>query len=102
MTNTETPPGEGNSAAQARAHAAALFAAAVADESVGHEARLNCIAAELALQTPGIPTPPTHLSGDALIRRALGVLAALPTHHFADPRVRTACRYARRALRGDS
>lgn len=90
----------------ARSEAAALFAAAVADESASIATRLNCIAARVALQVSIVPPPPppatVHVSPEALITRALGVLGSLPADEFADSRVRCACSYARRALRGDS
>jgi hypothetical protein len=103
MTAHEHSPDDGGSTG-ARTEAAALFAAAVDDESADSATRLNCIAAGVALQVSMVPSPPgsDELSPDALITRALGVLASLPADQFADSRVRSACRYGRRALRGDS
>ena len=103
MTSHEHSRGNGV-AIGARTEAAALFAAAVADESASIATRLNCIAARVALQVSIVPAPPTtvQVSPDVLITRALGVLGSLPADEFADSRVRSACSYARRALRGDS
>jgi hypothetical protein len=103
MTTHQHSRDEGN-AIGARAEAATLFAAAVNHESANSATRLNCIAARVALQVSMVPSPPgsEHVSPDALITRALGVLGSLPADQFADPRVRSACRYGRRALRGDS
>jgi hypothetical protein len=88
----------------ARTEAAELFAAAVINESASSATRLNCIAASVALQVSIAPSPlaSEQVSPDALITRALGVLGSLPVDQFADSRVRSACLYGRRALRGDS
>ncbi len=85
---------------EARAAAAALFAAAAAAEDAGHGTRLRCLAAQLALQAqPPLPQATTQ-SADTAIDSALTLLAALPIDQFADPRIRTACRHGRAALRG--
>lgn len=90
-------------AISARTEAAALFAAAVANESASTATRLNCIAAWVGLQVSLVPSPPAaeHASPDVLIKRALSILGSLPVDQFADSRVRSACCYGRRALRGD-
>lgn len=87
-------------AGEARATAAALFAAAAADEDAGQGTRLRCIAAQLALQAPAPLPRARNQSADTAIGTALTLLATLPVDQFADRRVRAACRHGRAALRG--
>jgi hypothetical protein len=103
MTDTFEHSRQPGSPLGARAEAAALFAAAITDEAASTAARLNCLAAQLALQVSSMPARPAaeDASADALITRGLRILGSLSVEQFADSRVRAACRYGRLALRGD-
>lgn len=56
MTTHESSRGDGT-AIGARTEAAALFAAAVINESASSATRLNCIAARVALEVSIVPSP---------------------------------------------
>lgn len=85
----------------ARAQAAALFAAAARNDSLGPTAQLRCMAAVTALRAPTIPVPATTdaIDPDRLIKQALHVLGGLRAEDFAHPDVLEAARHGRRALR---
>ena len=85
----------------ARAHAAALFAAAARDDDAGTAAQLHCLAAATALGAPDSPVPAAADARhpDQLITQALHVLGELEPEDFAHPDVLAAARHGRRALR---
>lgn len=86
---------------KARQTAADLFAAAGRRLDLPALARLECLAAEQALQTTGraLPPPTAALPSEDLIHAALRTLGELPFEQFRDPRVLAASRHGRQSLR---
>ena len=64
-------------------------------------ARLECLAAEQALQTTGhdLDAHTAALGSENLIHAALDTLSRLSLAEFRDPRIRRAARHGRQALR---
>lgn len=95
MATTTTPADAG------RQTAADLFAAAGRRLDLPAVARLECLAAEQALQTTGraLAPPAAALPSEDLIHAALRVLGELPFEQFRDPRVLEASRHGRQSLR---
>ena len=89
------------SAGAARQTAADLFAAAGRRLDLPAVARLECLAAEQALQTTGraLTPPAAALPSEDLIHAALRTLGELPFEQFRDRRVLEAARHGRQALR---
>lgn len=87
---------------EARATAAALFAAAARRRELDVGDRLSCLQAEQALDVAAVPLPDHFaiLAPDELITTALRLLGELPFAEFGTAPVLTAARYGRRALRG--
>jgi hypothetical protein len=85
----------------ARAEAAALFAAAARNEKAGPAAQLHCLTAATALGALSGPVPATADSTDPdrLVEQALRILGNLPAHDFAHPDILAAAQHGHRALR---
>lgn len=81
--------------------AADLFSAAGRRLDLPPLARLECLAAEQALQATGhgVDARMAALGSESLIHAALDTLSGLSLAEFRDPRVRNAARHARQALR---
>jgi hypothetical protein len=84
----------------ARQLAADLFAEAGRRFDLPHLTRLECLAAEQALQVPGVARlGMVNVPSEELIQSALRTLAQVPSADFRDPRIRAAARHGRQALR---
>jgi hypothetical protein len=96
-----TPMDHGHAPTDARAEAAALFAAVARHEQAPTTMQLHCLAAATALRAPTRPAPPTIRGSepDRLITQALRILGRLDADDFAHPDVLAAARHGRRALR---
>ena len=91
-------------AANACRSAADLFPEAARRMDLPPRTRLECLAAEQALQTHGrAPDARTEaLGSEDLITPALRTLGELPREQFRDPSILKAARHGRQALRGQS
>jgi hypothetical protein len=96
-----SPTDHGHAPTDARAEAAALFAAVARHEQAPTSMQLHCLAAASALRAPTRPVPPTIRGSepDRLITQALRILGRLDVDDFAHPDVLAATRHGRRALR---
>jgi hypothetical protein len=84
----------------ARSTAADLFAEAGRRLDLPALTRLECLAAERALQVASVPRPDmADLPSEELIHSALRTLGQVPFADFCDPRIRDAARHGRQALR---
>jgi hypothetical protein len=91
-------------AADACQSAADLFAEAGRRMEVPPRTRLECLAAEQALQTRGraLDARTAALGSEDLITPALRTLGEPPLQPFRDPSILKAARHGRQTLRGQS
>ncbi|CCH89131.1 protein of unknown function [Modestobacter italicus] len=99
--SADNPASHGHEATDARAEAAALFAAVARHEQAPTTMQLHCLAAATALRAPTRPVAPTIRGSepDRLVTQALRILGQLDVDDFARPDVLAAARHGRRALR---
>lgn len=95
------PMGHSHAPIDARAEAAALFAAVARHEQATTTMQLHCLAAATALRAPTRPVPPAIRGSEPghLITQALRILGRLDVDDFAHPDVLAAAGHGRRALR---